>query len=285
MISDKQLETQVQFLEEATVYLNALEAVLYEAKLNSRITQQSITAGFKAVHSIKIGASIMGLRILRDLAQCLENALQSVTTQKNHLEIDPDLYSLLLSGLDWLCQIVKLYLKGHAVDEQWLATFCYPIFQELQECYGEQISKERVALQFPKSRLQDVIALLFQTEVEDYLQRLEFLIANVERSVLRDEVAAMATELGDLGTMLQLQAFTQLCESISQQIATADRVKEIACLALQAWRKSQALIVTHKFDRLPTKIAQNSQISLQCHHRLSVSVQPSAISYQSNMGG
>ncbi|MEC4883773.1 MAG: Hpt domain-containing protein [Scytonema sp. PMC 1070.18] len=244
MLSDKQLETKVQFLEETTLYLNSLEAVLYEVKLNSRISQQSISAGLKAVHSIKGGASIMGFRILSDLAQRLENALQSVKNQKKYLENDSDLHSLLLSGVEWLCQIIKLYLKGYTVDEQWLATFCYPVFQELQEHCGYQFPEEQVSPQIQNSRLQDIISLLFQTEVEDYLRRLESLIANVERSVLKDEVTAIALELRDLGKMLQLQAFTQLCESIAQQLETADRVEEIASLALQAWRRSQALVIS-----------------------------------------
>ncbi|MEC4815984.1 MAG: hypothetical protein SAK29_22330, partial [Scytonema sp. PMC 1069.18] len=143
-----------------------------------------------------------------------------------------------------LCQIIKLYLKGYTVDEQWLATFCYPVFQELQEHCGYQFPEEQVSPQIQNSRLQDIISLLFQTEVEDYLRRLESLIANVERSVLKDEVTAIALELRDLGKMLQLQAFTQLCESIAQQLETADRVEEIASLALQAWRRSQALVIS-----------------------------------------
>jgi chemosensory pili system protein ChpA (sensor histidine kinase/response regulator) len=179
------------------------------------------------------------------LAQRLENALQAVKNQNIYLENDSNLHSLLLSGVDWFCQIVKLYLKGYAVDEQWLATFCYPVFQELQEYCSYQIHEDHLSPPTENSsRLQDIVSLLFQTEVEDYLQRLESLIANVERSVLKDEVAAIAIELRDLGIMLQLQAFTQLCESITQQLETAERVEEIAGLALQAWRRSQALVIS-----------------------------------------
>jgi len=54
----------------------------------------------------------------------------------------------------------------------------------------------------------------------------------------------MAQELGGLGEMLEISAFKSLCESITQHMeATPERVEEVAQLALQEWRRSQALLV------------------------------------------
>ena len=136
MINDKKLEIQIQFLESATDYLNILESVLLEVKGNSQIAPEKINVAIRAAHCIKSGAVRMGFRILSDLAHRLEDVFTVLKTRKNSLEIDPDLHSLLLCGVDWLRQIVKLYSEGHAVDEQWLATFCYPVFQELHERFS-----------------------------------------------------------------------------------------------------------------------------------------------------
>ena len=136
MINDKKLEIQIQFLESATDYLNILESVLLEVKDNSQIAPEKINVALRAAHCIKSGAVIMGFRILSDLAHRLEDVFTVLKTRKNSLEIDTDLHSLLLCGVDWLRQIVKLYSEGHAVDEQWLATFCYPVFQELHERFS-----------------------------------------------------------------------------------------------------------------------------------------------------
>ena len=136
MINDKKLEIQIQFLESATDYLNILESVLLEVKGKSQIAQEKINVALRAAHCIKSGAVIMGFRILSDLAHRLEDVFTVLKTRKNSLELDTDLHNLLLCGVDWLRQIVKLYSEGHAVDEQWLATFCYPVFQELHERFG-----------------------------------------------------------------------------------------------------------------------------------------------------
>jgi two-component system, chemotaxis family, sensor histidine kinase and response regulator PixL len=255
MSQDKELEIQMQFLEEATDYLNTLEGVLLEIDTSNRIDLDKINAALRAAHSIKGGAGMMGFRALSDLAHRLEDSFKVLKTRKNSLEIDTQLQSLLLSGVDWLRQIVELLSEGNSVEEQWLATFCYPIFDELHDRLGDPTPEDATTMLSPEDG-QDIIPLLFETEVEGCLQRLESVLADSEQPGLHEEVVIMATELGGLGEMLQLPAFTQLCESVTQHLeaVTCDRIPEIAQLALEAWRRSQALVLTDQLDNLPTEI-------------------------------
>ncbi|MEH2070713.1 MAG: hybrid sensor histidine kinase/response regulator [Nostoc sp.] len=264
MLNDKELEIQMQFLEEATDYLNTLEGVLLEIDTSNRIDLDKINAALRAAHSIKGGAAMMGFRSLSDLSHRLEDSFKVLKTRKNSLEIDTQLQSLLLSGVDWLRQIVELLAQGNVVEEQWLATFCYPIFDELHERLGDPTPEDATTMLSPEDG-QDVIPLLFETEVEECLQRLESALANSQQFNLQQEFAAMAAELGGLGEMLQLPAFSKLCESVTQQLATAssDGIYEIAQLALQAWRRSQALVLTNQLDNLPTKIQFGNSIQSQ----------------------
>lgn len=260
---DKELEIQIQFLEEATDYLNTLEAVLLEFDSN-RIDFEKINAALRAAHSIKGGAAMMGYRALSDLAHRLEDSFKVLKTRKNSLEIDTELQSLLLSGVDWLRQIVQLLSEKNSIEEEWLASFCYPVFDELRDRLGEPTSEDATTMLSPEDG-QDVIPLLFETEVEGCLQRLESVLADREQPCLQEEVAIMAAELGGLGEMLQLTAFTQLCESIKQHIEAPEpeRVPVIAQLALQAWRRSQALVLTNQRDNLPTDIDLASYVPVE----------------------
>ncbi|WP_414541989.1 response regulator [Nostoc sp. CCY0012] len=255
MSKDKELEIQMQFLEEATDYLNTLEAVLLEINTIHRIDLDRINAALRAAHSIKGGAGMMGFRALSDLAHRLEDSFKVLKTRKNSLEIDTNLQTLLLSGVDWLRQIVDLLSQGNVIEDQWLTTFCYPVFDELRDRLGEPSPEDASSMLSPEDG-QDITPLLFETEVEGCLQRLEAVIADSAQPCLQEEVSIMAAELGGLGEMLQLPAFTSLCESIAYHISntTSDRVSEIAQIALQAWRRSQALVLTNQRDNLPTKI-------------------------------
>ncbi|MEH2110044.1 hybrid sensor histidine kinase/response regulator [Nostoc sp.] len=283
MLQDKELEIQMQFLEEATDYLNTLETVLLEIDTSNRIDLDKINAALRAAHSIKGGAGMMGFRSLSDLSHRLEDSFKVLKTKKNSLEIDTQLQSLLLSGVDWLRQIVELLAEGNVVEDQWLATFCYPIFDELHDRLGDPTPEDASTMLSPEDG-QDVIPLLFATEVEECLQRLESILADSEQPGLHEEVVIMAAELGGLGEMLQLPAFTKLCESVTQHLETVssdvfstrglsatnandnpfgERIPEIARLALQAWRRSQALVLTNQLDNLPTEIDLGSYTQSQ----------------------
>ncbi|MBN3959221.1 hybrid sensor histidine kinase/response regulator [Nostoc sp. NMS8] len=267
MPQDKELEIQMQFLEEATDYLNTLEGVLLEIDTSNRIDLDKINAALRATHSIKGGAGMMGFRSLSDLSHRLEDSFKVLKTKKNSLEIDTQLQSLLLSGVDWLRQIVELLAEGNVVEDQWLATFCYPIFDELHDRLGDPTPEDASTMLSPEDG-QDVIPLLFSTEVEECLQRLESILTDSEQPGLHEEITIMAAELGGLGEMLQLPAFSKLCESVTQHLETVssdvfdnpsrERIPEIAQLALQAWRRSQALVLINQLDNLPTEIDLSS---------------------------
>ncbi|MBD2249886.1 hybrid sensor histidine kinase/response regulator [Nostoc parmelioides] len=254
MSKDKELEIQMQFLEEATDYINTLEGVLLEIDTSHRIDLEKINGALRAAHSIKGGAAMMGFRALSDLSHRLEDAFKVLKTRKNSLEIDTKLQSLLLSAVDWLRQIVQLLGEGNAVEEDWLGTFCHPVFDELRDRLGDPTPEDAATMLSPEEG-QDIIPLLFESEIEGCLQRLESVLADQNQPCLQEEVAIMAAELGGLGEMLQLPAFTQLCESIKYHIENANgNVSEIAQLALQTWRRSQALVLTNQRDKLPTEL-------------------------------
>ncbi|GAB1539634.1 hybrid sensor histidine kinase/response regulator [Scytonema sp. NUACC21] len=245
----------MQFLEEANDYLNTLEGVLLELNGSNRISPEKINAALRAAHSIKGGAGMMGFRSLSDLAHRLEDSFKVLKTRKNSLEIDTELQSLLLTAVDWLRQIVELLSQGGEVDEQWLGTFCYPVFDELHQRLGDPTPEDAATMLSPEDG-QDIIPLLFETEVEGCLQRLESVLADSEQPCLKEEVAIMAAELGGLGEMLQLQAFSQLCMSIANYVEVAEppQVETVARAALEAWRRSQALVLTNQLENLPTEL-------------------------------
>jgi chemosensory pili system protein ChpA (sensor histidine kinase/response regulator) len=254
MTKDKELEIQMQFLEEATDYLNTLEGVLLEIDISKRIELEHINAAMRAAHSIKGGAAMMGFRVLSDLAHKLEDAFKVLKTQKDSLELDTHLQSLLLSSVDWLRQIVELLAKGNNLDNSWLRKFCYPVFDELYERLGEP-TPENITTLLSSENDTEIIPLLFETEVEEYLQHLEARLKNSNKSGLRVELVMMSTELSGLGEMLQLTAFTKLCQSVSHYLETyPDSCLEIANLALKAWRQSQTLVLSNQRDNLPTRI-------------------------------
>jgi two-component system, chemotaxis family, sensor histidine kinase and response regulator PixL len=266
MTQDKELEIQLQFLDEAQEYLGTLETALL-GLASSGVDIDRINAALRAAHSIKGGAGMMGFQILSAMAHRLEDSFKVLKIQRHTVEIDGDLEGLLLKGLDCLrqvieCDRVKLspanqspnHQDSQGVNSHWLERYANPIFEQLHDQLGDPDAEDANSILSPEEG-QDVIPLLFQTEVEGCLERLESVIAE-QSPCLREEVDILAQELGGLGEMLQLPAFTELCSSVSQQItaASADRIEVVAVLALQMWRRSQALVLTGNLEAMPRSL-------------------------------
>jgi two-component system, chemotaxis family, sensor histidine kinase and response regulator PixL len=259
MSQDKEAEIKHQFLEEAEEYTRKIESALLELA-SSKSTRQ-IDAILRAAHSIKGGAAMMGFQTLSNLAHRLEDFFKVLKAQPGL--IDREVETLLLTGVDCLSQVVELNFRGDLEAGACLET-ANPAFEQLHQILGEPQSTVDLAMISEEG--QDMAGLIFETEVEEYLQHLEsLLIANLPSLDLQAEVVSMAQELGSLGEMLQLQAFSISCASVVQELeATPERSPEIAQLALQTWRTSQAAILSNTAHLLPTQlITADSQENLE----------------------
>ncbi|NET31402.1 MAG: response regulator [Cyanothece sp. SIO1E1] len=253
MAEDKELEIRRQFLEEAQDHLNILESGLL-GLADGPINLEKINAALRAAHSIKGGAGLMGFQTLSQLAHLLEDSFKVLKVQRNSIDIDTDLERLLLSGVDCLSHVLNCDRQGQPVDATWLDTQANPIFAALHERLGEPQAEDVSSMLSPEDG-QNLIPLLFETEVEGCLERLETVLADPQKPCLQEEVTILAQELGGLGEMLDLKAFTRLCESVTQTLETAPhQLEAIAQAALQAWRHSQALVLAGQLDLLPTAL-------------------------------
>jgi len=245
-------EIQLQFLEEAQEYLKAIESGLLGLG-SSGVENQRLDAVLRAAHSIKGGAAMMGFQALSQMAHRLEDFFKVLRIGK-HEAVDAELEQILLLGVDRLGQAITLNRQGVTVDETWLETYAYPVFDELHQRLGDPQPEDAAAL-LSEDEGQDICALLFETEVEECLQRLESVIASQDQNCLLEEFQIAAQELSGLGEMLELSAWSSLCQSIEQLLAAAPAEAEaIAKLAVQTWRRSQALILIGQVESLPTQL-------------------------------
>ncbi|EDX70812.1 response regulator receiver domain protein [Coleofasciculus chthonoplastes PCC 7420] len=253
MSQDKELEIQLQFLEEAQEYLDTIESALLGLAGN-HIESQQMDSILRAAHSVKGGAGMMGYQTLSHLAHRLEDSFKVMKVQRNSLNVDAELEGLLLGAVDRLSSVLSLNRQGTDADPDWVSTQATPVFDQLHERLGDPVEEDANSMLGAEDGT-NVAALLFETEVEGCLARLESVVEDPQAPCLEEEVSILAQELGGLGEMLQLEAFSSLCESVVQSLEAApNQVREIAKAALQAWRRSQALVLVNQVGSLPTHI-------------------------------
>ncbi|MGC1524859.1 MAG: response regulator [Phormidesmis sp.] len=257
MMEDKEREIRLQFLDEAEEYLDTLEgAVLGIAQRG--VDNAEMNVALRAAHSIKGGAALMGYSLTSDLAHRLEDALKVVKIGRGE-GVTSDVEGQLLSAMDAVRQIVERDRNGVPLDDPWVANFVGPIFENLYDTLGEP-SAEDAASMMDADEGQDILPLIFQTEVEGTLEKLEALLEE-SPSELQSEIVVMAQELSALGEMLDLPPFIQLCQSVeafAAGAATGDQLQEVGQSALQAWRRAQALVITGTVESMPSALTDIS---------------------------
>jgi chemosensory pili system protein ChpA (sensor histidine kinase/response regulator) len=253
MARDTEQEVKLYFLVEAQEYIDKLESGSIGLG-TGKSDRQEIDALLRSAHSIKGGAAMMGFDTLSALAHQLEDFFKILKVGKNPEVVNEELEQLLLSAIDRLRQVVAFDRQGKTVDEAWLTANVNPIFDNLHQRLGDWEPADETVLLSAEAG-EDMVVLLFETEVEGCLQRLESVLANPALPCLREEFEIAAQELGGLGEMLELTAFSSLCQSVIEQLEThLDREEEIARLALQEWRRSQAMVYIGQTAALPSQL-------------------------------
>ena len=254
MSDEKEREIRFQFLDEAEEYLNTIESVLLNLT-PSKINEQ-IDSSLRAAHSIKGGAAMMRYNILSELAHRLEDFFKVIKAQKQTL--NDEVEGLILNTVDYLRQIINYDRQEIEIEKSWLENTVNPVFNQLNEILGEPQTENLVTTD-GEGNEQNMIALLFETEVQGCLERLEKILADPQKPYLLEECTILAQELNALGQMLELQSFCSLCESIGEYLEKyPEKIDEIATIALQEWRRSQALVMVGQLENLPVKISLES---------------------------
>ena len=273
MAQDREGEARLLFLEEAQESLDAIESGLLGLG-TSGIDSDGLDALLRAAHSIKGGAAMMGFEPLSHLAHRLEDFFKVLQVRKAEV-VDEDLERLLLWAVDRLRQVVALNHKGSAIEGAWLETEVNPVFDQLHERLGD-LQPEDTATLLSEETGEDMSALLFETEVEGCLQRLESVLANKEKPCLREEFLTAAQELEGLGEILSLESFSSLCQSVIEQLEAApEQTEAIARLAIREWRRSQAMVLTDQVEALPTQLdlANLDPVAVNCPPTLETDAQ------------
>ncbi len=247
-LSDREWEVRLLFLDEVKDFLADIETEIIG--LSDRGLQKSaLDKILRAAHSMKGGAGMMGFMALSELAHQLEDFFKIL--QAGNKNTTPEIESLFLSAIDNMRETANIHKQRRTPDDNWLREFANPPFTHLRTILGELTAQDEANL-LSEEAGEDMRVLMFSTEVDACLERLTTVLADQNSQVLREEFELTSQEFGCLGEMLELPAFSSLCAEISAALESKEHsLREVTTAALEAWRRSQALVLVSQFQALP----------------------------------
>ena len=174
MDQDKQKQITGYFIEEAKEHLQTIESGLLNLQTMMG-DSEAINEIFRAAHSIKGGAAMMGFAVLSDLAHRLEDALKVMQTGR--VTPEPSLEQLFLDALTQMQRVSSLHQQEQPIDASWLVTEIEPPFVELYNRLGAPSDNDHAAALSAESGV-DMRVIMFETEVDACLERLAQVLAD-----------------------------------------------------------------------------------------------------------
>ena len=241
MLPEQQQRILGYFIEEAKDHLNTIEQGLLnlQATLND---QEMINEVFRAAHSIKGGAAMLGLSSIQRTSHRLEDCFKVL--KDNPIQVDQKLESLFLGVSDTLKVLLEHLSGPFGLSEDAannLMSEAEPVFgwlhEHLELLVGQQgggvvvVSTELEQVQqMPRQRHITVANPLetadnlqyFQTQVLQKLRDMLQLFKQSATSESRQDLEACCEHLARTGEELRLVNWSNLCRATGSAIANPD---------------------------------------------------------------
>ena len=253
---DTEQEIRLNFLDEAEEYFDRMETSLI-GLAEGMVDAQKVDLVLRSAHSIKGGAAMMKFDTLSRVAHRLEDFLKVLRVRYAASSVGTEVEILLLQSVDLLRDIASQNRQGTEVAESVISDRVQPIFEGLQQHLGELEEADENAL-LAQDEDVDPAVLIFEEGVDGVLDQFEAQLQQLEIGKLAEEISNTAQELIGFGMMANLEAFTELCESIRQQAAqiSPPEIVPLAEQALKTWRRSHALVMRGNTDKLPSSLEE-----------------------------
>ncbi len=251
MDPDKQKQIIGYFIEEASDHINTIESSLVNLQ-ETLADPEMMNELFRAAHSIKGGAAMLGFTDMQHVSHNLEDSFKVL---KDHPEskVDQDLQSLLLYGLDTLKELLQqIQAPSESNDQiaQEALANSEPLFAQLKNQISALIPAA-IALTSPLTTSMDksleeirAIAMVFRTDVPTKLREMLQIFKQPDRPTHRQQIQAICDQLEQMGEQFELGVWCDLIQMAKIAIANSNNsFRTLAPIVIKEIKQAQESIL------------------------------------------
>lgn len=237
------------FIEESKDHLSTIEQGLVNLP-ETLADSESINALFRAAHSVKGGAAMLGLDSIQQTAHRMEDYFK-ILKESPAITIDQKLESLLLRVYDTLQALVTHLESSLSISPDVahsLMSQVEPVFaalnQHLQALAGGAGSNAPT----PANALP-----VFQNQVPQKLREMLQLFKQPETPQTRHQLQQCCQQLFQLGEQFKIPAWCSLCETAAGAIAVSGNTyRTLAPVIIKELKQSQELVLAGRHAEIST---------------------------------
>ncbi|MGB3236651.1 MAG: Hpt domain-containing protein [Geitlerinemataceae cyanobacterium] len=242
------------FIEEGKEHLNTLERGLLDLKASMK-DQEMVNEMFRAAHSVKGGAAMLGFSSIQKTAHRLEDYFK-ILKDNTGISVDQKLETLFLKGLDTLRELLEMLQGPFGLQEEEANAIlkdAEPSFDRLQ-AYLEE-------LQGNGGTSEEELPSDFSTQVVDLLKQMLQLFKQSESQNSRQKLGSLCQYLSELGG--ESPGWQQLVETARLAIVNSSNPYRILApfVIKEIKQASEALTIDSQANISPSRsLKQLTQI-------------------------
>ena len=286
MDQDKQRQITGYFIEEAKEHLQTIENGLLN--LQSLMSDsEAVNEIFRAAHSIKGGAAMLGFSSIQHVAHNFEDYFK-VMRENSDFKIDQHLQTLFLQAFDKLQELIELLQSPHGLTKDAVEAIMAgsdQIFANLKSHLQKLISGTDSAHapikaninQDPKS---DVRAMLgvFQSEVPMKLRNMLEFFKQPDSPRNRKNLQGVCVQLQEIGDRFNLVPWSTMMQSVNAAVTNPNnQFRTLAPILIKEVKQAQEQVLSQKSneirvsEQLSKLIPTNYNTQIESSGRLSSS--------------
>ncbi len=244
------------FIEEAKEHLETIEHSLLN--LQSVVEDsESMNEVFRAAHSVKGGAAMLGIYSIQQTAHKLEDYFKIL--KENPIRVDQKLETLFLQSFDTLNELLDELQSPFGLSDEVADKALQqvePVFADLQnhltrlvqQASGAPVELEvPIAAALPEQSLQEA----FQTDIPQRLREMLQLFRQNDTPDHRQQLAAACQQLSQLGEQFNLGAWNNLIETARQAIANSSAsYAAIAPVVIKEIKTAQDFVLAGRAEEI-----------------------------------
>ena len=270
MQSEQQQRIMGYFIEEAKDHLNTIETGL----LNLQTTiadSEMVNEVFRAAHSVKGGAAMLGLGSIQKTSHRLEDYFKVL--RECPVQVDQKLESLFLRVFDNLQELIDQLQGPFGLTEDKsdeVMANVEPVFAALNEHLNNLVSASggappeevdlsigAIAAPAPAPQRsaapqeESALQLVFQSDIPVHLRSMLQLFKQPDQADSRQALQDMCRTLSQAGEQFDLNAWCQLLDHARRAIAHTDNAyRTLAPILIKELKQAQELVLTGQAEQI-----------------------------------
>jgi chemotaxis protein histidine kinase CheA len=263
----KQNQIMGYFIEEALEHLTTLEHGMLNLEPMLSDTEM-LNEVFRAAHSIKGGAAMLGITSVQNISHQLEDHFKTLKDNSN-IQVDQKLQTLFLRCFDKLQELLELLRSPFGLtkdDSDEIMSDTEPLFVDLKEHLHNLVSgKPKVEVAAASSSRGAVepitvgrtsgeeraMTLVFQSDIPVMLRDMLQLFKEPDRPTSRQNLQSICDRLYQAGDQFDLKPWCETIEVVKSVIGNPNNsYRVLAPVVIREVKQSQELVLAHRTEEI-----------------------------------